>query len=172
MKKCRAGRDSETHNWGDGGEGGGETHRRGIGERHASCFPFPTTLYCGLLHPPPVVRSFVLSSPCCMFVFPAPQIFFIFYFCFSFFGFHFLFFVSCFSFFVFPSSFFIFRSSFFYFSVFIFCLHFLFFRVWHSSAKLKILDRFPRVHPGRTQKVAYDGTPHVEVNQAIISLVV
>ena len=38
------------------------------------------------------------------------------------------------------------------------------------SLCLKILDRFPRVHPGRTQKVVYDGTPHVEVNQAIISL--
>ena len=49
------------------------------------------------------------------------------------------------------------------------CAHgFAYLLAWHSSAKLKILDRFPRVHPGRTQKVAYDGTPHVEVNQAII----
>jgi len=44
--------------------------------------------------------------------------------------------------------------------------------VWHSSAKLKIVVRYPRVHPGRARKVAHDGTPLVEVNQAIISLFV
>ena len=70
----------------------------------------------------PVVRSFVLSSPCCMFVFPPPQIFF--HFLFLFFIFRFSFFVLCFLFFIFRFSFFIFHFSFFIFLFFGF--HFLF----------------------------------------------
>ena len=94
--------------------------------------------------------------------------FFFFFFNFSFFIFFFFIFFSsflvfCFSFFFFHLLFFIFRYSFFRFSFFI--IHFsFFFGLWHSSANLKIPIRPPQVHPGHR---SYDGTPLVEVNQAI-----